>query len=500
MIDITPTDTTSDLGEALGEEEVTTFKRKTVSGATSYIVRSLFLYSFSSVTNFIIGALLSVESYAIYGFVTQVIALLRLFSDVGLGPILVQKKREPTKQEYRTVFTVQMLLSLILFLIVVAISKNGYVFSQIGKDGVLVLLALGFSLPMATLKTNSAIILERKLDFSKLVIPSIAEQIVYNLLMIILLFSGYGVVAYAYAIFAQSVVGVATMWFIQAWPIGIAFKKSFVKSMFSMGTSFQASNILAAIKDQLFYLALWRFLPATSFGYVIWSKNWSQVPYTLTVQNVISITFPAYSRLQNDKARLKRAIEKTLFFITASIFPVLAGMSIFIYPLTQVIEKYHKWEPAVPTFILFTLSIGWAAISTPLTNTFNALGKVNLTLKLMILWTTLTWGLTFPAIKYFGFNGVSLAAFMIAFTSIIPVYFIRKIVKIDFVEHTWRQLAATLLMALIGVLGINVWSQSLLWMFVGIVVVGSTYVGAFLLVGWRKLLTEVTSLKAAVSR
>ena len=45
---------------------------------------------------------------------------------------------------------------------------------------------------------------------------------------------------------------------------------------------------------------------------------------------------------------------------------------------------------------MFALSVGWAAISTPLVNTLNAIGKINRSLKLMVIWTLLTWIVTPP--------------------------------------------------------------------------------------------------------
>ncbi len=495
MSNQTPTDTTDDLQEAMGEKEAQSFKKRTISGAVSYTLRSLVLYSFGFVTSFILGAYLSVEAFGIYGIVTQIIALLQLFSDIGLGPILIQKKKEPTKKQYRTVFTIQFFLSFLLFAIVLGVSQFPGMKVKLGEQGIWVLLALGVSLPLGSLKTISANILERRLNFSKLVIPNIAEQLVYNTLMIYFAISGYGVLSYAYAIFARSIVGVISMWMIQPWAIGFDIDTKFIKKMLRMGTGFQASNILAAIKDQIFYLTLGWILTPTQFGYISWSKNWSQVPYMLTVQNVIAITFPAYSRLQKDTKRLKKAIEKTLFFATTSIFPILVGMSVFIYPVTQVVPDYQKWEPAITTFVLFTLSIGWAAISTPLTNTLNAIGKVHITLKIMVIWTVLTWVLTFPFLRYFGFHGVALAAFVISFTSILPVYFVNKVVHIDIVDTLWRQVVSACVMGIIGFFGISIWSMSIWHMILGMGITGTTYVLVLGMIGYKKVVYEIKSLR-----
>jgi len=443
----------------------------------------------------VLGAYLSVEDFGIFNLVTQIIGLLTFFSDIGLGSALIQKKDSPTLTEYRTVFTVQQLLSWSIFLMTCGVYLSGIFQSRIGQQGAFVLLALGLSFPLASLKTISSVMLERKLDFSKLVLPQVIEQVVYNGLLIFFAMRGYGVASFTIAILARSIIGVIVMFFIQRWPIGFAFDHKALKQMMGTGVKFQINDFLARVKDQLFYIFLGNSLPLTQFGYIGFAKQWSFMPYQLTVQNVVAITFPTYSRLQHHPSLLKKAIEKTLFFISLLIFPMLVGMCVVIIPLTQLIAKYHKWQPAVLTFILFTLSIGWSAISTPLTNTLSAIGRIDQTLKLMVMWTVLTWVMTPIAIHFFGFNGVAGAAIVISFTSVLPIYFVRKFVKINVWDQVWRQLLAATVMGGVGVGMLKMMNSSFLWVGVGSGAMGVTYLATLALIGREKVYAELQSLR-----
>jgi hypothetical protein len=75
--------------------------------------------------------------------------------------------------------------------------------------------------------------------------------------------------------------------------------------MLGFGAKFQLNDFLARIKDQLYFLVLGQVLPLNQFGFIQWAKNWSMYPYNLTVQNVMAITFPTFSRLQKRKDLLK---------------------------------------------------------------------------------------------------------------------------------------------------------------------------------------------------
>lgn len=475
--------------------EISTIKRRSIMGAFSYFSRTLLLQGIGLAASLVLSALLSPEDYGLYGAVMAIIGILVFFSDIGLAAALVQKKQEITEDEYTTAFTIQQGLAWVIFLVTVIIAWSGVLTDKWGPASNWIMLSLGLSFPLASLKTIPSIILERKLDFSKLVIPQIVEQLLFNGTLIVAVVMGLGVLSYIPAVLLRSLAGVVTMFILQPWKLKFGFSKKAFQSLIGFGVKFQLNDFLARIKDQLFYLTLAFFLPANQFGYINWAKNWSMYPYNLTVQNVMAITFPAFSRLQHDKKYLQRAIEKSLFFISLVIFPILAGMAIFIHPVLKVFPVYAHWQPAAFSLIFFTLSIAGGAISTPLTNTLNALGHISTTLKLMIIWTVLTWVLTPLAIYFMGYNGVAFAALIISLTSFMPVIFVRKIVQLNVGDQLWRQVVATVVMAIVGYYGLNFWSQSLEQLLLGVGICGVVYLGTLFAVGHKKVLAELHSLR-----
>ena len=485
----------NELDDELGAEEIDQIKKKSIKGVLSFFVRTLILQGIGLVSAFVLSAFLSPEDFGIFGIVTQIIALLVFFSDIGLAASLIQKKSEPTQDDYKTAFTVQMMLAWAIFFVVLIIIKLGFLNVKIGNEGVLVLFALAISFPLATFKTIPSIILERKLDFNKLVLPQIFEQFVFHSILIVMAWKGYGVASYFYAIICRSIVGLIVMQILQPWKPKLKIDKESLKGLLGFGFKFQLNDFLARIKDQLYFLVLGAFLPLKDFGYLQWSKNWSMYPYSLTVQNVMSITFPTFSRLQNHKELLKKAIEKSIYFIALFIFPILIGMSVFIYPLTELVDRYQKWQPAIFSFVLFSLSVAWSAISTPLINSLNAIGKINQTLKLMVMWTVLTWVLTPILVWKFAFNGVAIAAFLISFTSVFSVFMTKKYIAIEIMKNIWPQLLAALGMAIFGFLGIKWWGQSYTNFFLGGVSSFLLYTVIFLALSGRRFVTEIKSLK-----
>lgn len=236
-------------------------KKKTVLGSFSYFLRTGLLQAIGLGSTVVLSAYLSPEDFGTFGIVTVIIGILVFFSDVGLAAALIQKPTTPTIIEYRTAFTVQQLLAWVIMGVVLVMISSGWITQFAGVDAKWILLALGISFPLATLKTIPSIILERQLLFSRLVIPQIVEQLVFHSTLLYCAFSGIGVVMYAYAVLARSVAGVITMAVLQTWSFGFALNKNALKLLLGFGIQFQLNDLLARIKDQLYYLFLAGVLP-----------------------------------------------------------------------------------------------------------------------------------------------------------------------------------------------------------------------------------------------
>jgi len=119
-------------------------------------------------------------------------------------------------------------------------------------------------------------------------------------------------------------------------------------------------------------------------------------------------------------------------------------MALVVHPLIYIIPKYIKWEPALSAFYLFALSAVMASFSSPIVNAFNAMGKIKVTLILMIGWTILTWSLV-PFLTFLiGYNGWPVASTLISLTSIVPLLIIKKYIQFP-ISTVYKPFIATLI-------------------------------------------------------
>ena len=179
---------------------------KSVRGAFALVSRSFILQLIGLVTSFILTVFLDPASFGIFFVVSSIIVFFNYFQDIGLAASLIQAKEEPTKEQLRTVFVTQQLLVLVMVIPALLFSSNIAHFYHLDEAGYILLIALLVSFVLTSLRTIPTILLERKLDYGKLVIPQILENLVYNLALIACAILGMKVASFTIAILLRSVV------------------------------------------------------------------------------------------------------------------------------------------------------------------------------------------------------------------------------------------------------------------------------------------------------
>ena len=477
--------------------DLDTVARKSVKGVFALVSRTFLIQILSVVASFILTIYLAPESFGVFFVVSSIVVFLNYFQDIGLAAALIQKKEAVTTEEYRSTFTLQQTLVLGLIIPALLFSSQIVSFYKLNSDGYILFLALVASFFLSSLRTIPTVIMERNLAFGKLVVPQIAENVVYNVALIVFSILGFGLTTFTIAVISRGVIGLILTYIVQGWSIGLSFKFSAIKQLISFGIPFQANTLLALVKDDLLIVYIGKVLPFNQVGYIGFAQKWAFLPLRLIMDNVIKITFPSYSRLQHDPGALRIAIEKSLFLISFFIFPTAVFIIQYSEFLIDLIPRYSKWEPAILSLSFFALNTVFSSISTPLTNFLNAIGKVKTTLYFMVFWTALTWILTPISIIKFGFNGFAAASFIISISSILVYLIAKRYVNFSFTKPVFRQLFASIIMLIFIVLTKQMIS-SFATLFLDMLIAGVIYLGILYLMAGSELVKTVKFIMISV--
>lgn len=467
----------------LVEVDVGTVKRRSVAGVVALAGRTFVMQVVAFGATFLLTIFLLPGDYGVFFMVSAVVAFLTYFSDIGLAAALVQKKDKLTREELTTTFTVQQMLVVGIIIMALGLSPLVRRYYNLSPAGLYLMWALVLSLVFSSLKTIPSVLLERKLEFGKLVIPQLLETVVFYGAAVILAWRGAGVMSFTVAVVLRGIVGTAAMYVIRPWRVGVGFNRQAFRSLLRFGLPYQANTMLAMVKDDGMTVVLGGLLGATAMGYLGWAKKWAEAPLRFFMDQVVKVTFPAFSRLQHDEGELARAVEKAIFFVAFLVFPALVGLGMVARPLTEVIPKYEKWQPALVLLYLYGGAAAWAAVTTPLTNLLSAVGKIKITLYLMIMWTGLTWMLVLPAGIKYGMRGVAGAALLVGCSSLVAIWVARKQVKFELGRAVMAPIAGSMVM------GVG------LWVLRGVAPVSFLGVGMMVVVGLAIYVGVVFSMK-----
>ncbi|MEK7570646.1 MAG: oligosaccharide flippase family protein [Patescibacteria group bacterium] len=473
------------------ELDIATVVKRSIRGVLALVSRSIVIQGISLLTALLLFGLLDESDIGIFAVVSASLAFLTYFSDIGLAAALIQKKESLTTDDLRTTFTIQQILVVLLVLIAFLLSGFLGAMYHLNSEGILLFQALVVAFFLASLKTIPSIILERNLQFERLVLPQVFETLAFSGVVLYCAFHGYGIMSYTYAVLARGIVGLIAIYCIAPWRIGFTFSKSVARKLLSFGVPFQANSILALLKDDLLTLYLGIVLPFAQVGYIGFAQKLAFTPLRLVMDNIIRITFPTFSRLAHEPTSLGKAIEKSLFVTLALILPALTGVVILAPYLIEYVPKYQKWEPALVALTFFAINAAFSSLSTPLTNALNAIGKVKVTLYLMVFWTVLTWGITPLAIMQFGFNGVAYTSALVGTTAVIVVAVVRRYIQFRLGNIIWVPLLATAIMGIVLFFISAIVITNIPMLFVAIGIGTVVYFGTLFALGKQHIIEDV---------
>src|SRR3989344_2348440 len=353
--------------------EVQTINKKLVSGFLSLTFRQGVLLAFNFFTiNIILARVLPVEIIGIFNIGNTILSFFTYFSDVGLAGALIQKK-EITEEDLKTTFLIQEILAIAIAILVWVSAPFFAATYNLDQSGVWLIRALGVSFLITSFKVIPSVLLERDLKFAPLVWVDIIEAFFYNLSLIFLSLNNYGLYAFTFASLIRSGMGIIAIYLIAPWRPLIGFSTHAIKALLNFGAPFQLNSILALLKDRLVPLVIAQIIGPLGVGFITWAQNLAFLPLLL-MNSLIRITFPAFSRLQDDKVRLRKVVERSVYLTALISYPLIFGIIAIAPSLIENVVT-EKWKSALPLIYLFSINTFWALLSTTFTNLLNAIGK-----------------------------------------------------------------------------------------------------------------------------
>ncbi len=476
------------------EKSSSSIVEQTVKGIIAFISRTVILDILTVGTSIVIFSIFSAAQVGIYTVVIAIQRVISFFTDFGFGAALVQKKDDLTREDLRTSFTLQSSVTGAIFLAILLLKSPISSLLRLNGDAYGLLLALVFTIFLSSFKVIPSILLERKIHFHKLVIPQLVESVVFNVILLILALRHFGIAAYTWAFLISSIASVPFYYIVSPWEIGLGVHKAALVHL-KFGLQFQAKNVLATIKDDFMTVVLRWFLSFSQIGFIGFAQSLAFYPYRYFVDSVTRVTFSTYARFQNDKKMLTASVEKSLFFVSLVMFPLLTGLIIVGPYLIRYFPHWNgKWDAAYMSLVFFSLNAMVSSLSGILINVLDSNGKVKWTLQLMVIWTIMIWVVTPIMILLFSFNGVAIASFLVTLTILYTVSLVHKIIDFKFWTSIYQPIVAAVIMGIITYVLCVVLVKTFVALIIVSLVCGGIYFGIMYVFKGKEVISDVRKL------
>ena len=156
------------------------------------------------------------------------------------------------------------------------------------------------------------------------------------------------------------------------------------KYHWNFGYKLMFSGLLESIFSNIYAILIGKFFVASQVGFFQRADTLKQFPVTIIGSILNKVTFPLFSKVQDDNIKLKEIYSKLMKIVIFIVAPMLLTMAALGEPLFRFLFT-DKWLPAVPYFQILCLNGILYPIHAYNLNILNVKGRSDLFLKLEVL-------------------------------------------------------------------------------------------------------------------
>ena len=321
----------------------------------------------------VLARLLVPADFGVFATTGIFTGLAGVVSNIGLGSALVQRP-EIDERHRRSMLALNLVSSAaIVALLFVAAPWIGRYFHNPTATPVLRLTAVNFLLNAVSSVSFS--LLSRSLSFRILAFTEAFAAMANGAVAVVLALLGYGVWAIAWAGIAQSVVRSLILLRQGGWMPRLAWDQAALGDLLGLGAGLTLKRVINYAASNVDYFVIGRRLGTADLGYYTRAYGLITLPMTQLSRVIMSVLFPAFSRIQDDNRRLIAGYSRVVSATAIVSFPFLAGLGL-VAPAFIAVVYGEKWLPTVLPLQIMSAAGMMKAVTTFVGSIADAKGQV----------------------------------------------------------------------------------------------------------------------------
>ena len=326
-------------------------------------------------TTVVLSRLLVPEDFGLVVLASLAVTFSNVLRDLGLGGALIVRQ-DLDRAALGTALSLMLAMGAVVGAALAALAPAlARAFEEPRLDEVIAVLSVavflgGFAWFYETL-------LQRELEFKSRFVALAAQSVTYAAVAIVLAAGGAGIWSLVAGQLAGYLVLSATLFGLAPYHVPLRFKRATARSLLQTGVGFMAQGGLAAVQQNVDYIAVGRILGAGPVGLYSMAYRLSELPYVGIAEPVAKVTFPSFARMLHEGRSVAADFLSTLRYVALVACPLAVVLSAVAEPFTEAILG-QNWVGMIGA--LSVLGI-WGAIR-PLQGTYgwllNSAGEARL--------------------------------------------------------------------------------------------------------------------------
>ena len=305
------------------------------------------------VVSIVVARLLMPEDFGVLAILTFFTALSVVVVDSGFSQTLIRKSA-PTDDDYKSVFVFNIVVSIALYLLLVALSP---LIASFYKLPIITRIApvLMLLLPLGALSVIQNTIFARQFRFAELSRINFLNSAVAGAVAITMAVMHCGVWSLVGQRIAQMATKALLLWVRGSWRAQGVFRYSALKAMSGFSFRLMGTDIISYLYNNIAQLFIGKIYSANTLGYFNQAQKLKELPVSSIVQSFQSVTYPALSNIKHDPEKFADSFRRVLLIAAAVVAPIMVGMVAVADDMFMLLLG-ERWLPTVPYFKVLSLS------------------------------------------------------------------------------------------------------------------------------------------------
>lgn len=335
-------------------------KEIALKGATWLALFKIISQAFSWVITIMIARILLPADYGLMAMATILYGYIAYLSEFGIGSAIIQKEKVD-QYELSAVFWFIILFSVLLS---AACFIGAYFVAYIFNEPRIIPIAQTISVIfiLEGLQIVPLNLLKKELGFKKVGLIEMMGTIIASACMFLVAYYGGGVWTFVAGSFILSLTKLVLVYSNVKWFPYLHFSLKDAKSYLKFGINVSIGRsffYLYESSDKFFAGRAWK---SQMLGYYTFALGLAQIPTEKIVTLINQVSFPVFSKLQNDKQEFNKFYLKVVEITATLVIPVFIGGYLIGEDIIKLLLN-EKWYPIIPVFKYLCLTQIFTALN-----------------------------------------------------------------------------------------------------------------------------------------